>query len=70
VPRGQGNLAGGDLVQHIKVAVVDRLLNQTADKELVLVSGHRMPRFRRGEGQCACRRAHLNLGRRRAVPGH
>jgi hypothetical protein len=45
VPRGQRNLAVGDFVQHVKVAVVDRLVNQTADKELVLLGGHSMPRF-------------------------
>jgi hypothetical protein len=43
--RGHRKLANGYLVQHIKVAVVDRLLNQTADKELGLLATHGMPHF-------------------------
>jgi hypothetical protein len=44
VPRGSGDLAVGDFVQHIKVAVAGRLLNQAADGELVLLGGHGLPR--------------------------
>jgi hypothetical protein len=43
LPRSQRDLAIGYFVQHLKVAPIDRIFNQTADQELVLFSAHAFP---------------------------
>ena len=57
VPGGQGYLTVGYLVKRAKVAVIDRLLNQTADKNLILFSGHDILSCRpSGSATSSCRR--------------
>jgi hypothetical protein len=40
LPRSERELTISYFVQHIKVAPIDRIFNQTADQELVLFSAH------------------------------